>query len=211
MKKLLITIAALTLLTGVASADDIVWDQSTIDPANSFMNSVSPGMWGTVMVYSASDVSIPVDLTITAVTTYYTNNGNWVAGSYPAVIDFYLKTGATPVTGTDDPLSGTAITAELVDVGGGVFELQATGLNIDLVAGDYWVLLTPEIPDGPSFREFQYAAATPLGDSSCNIELGGWLPPAWASVGMDGAIMLSIDGTVAIDNASWGELKAMYR
>jgi hypothetical protein len=211
MKKALLIIAALTLLVTSANAD-ILWDQSAIDPVNYFMNSHSAGVWGTVIVYAASDIHVPVEANITSITTYYSNTGQWMAGSYPAVVDIYMKTGATPVTGTDDPLvTGIATTADLVDVGNGVFELRATGLNLPMIPGDYWIVLTPEIPDGPSFREFQFHSTDAWGDNSCSIEFGGWMPPSWASNGMEGALTIEADLTVATEEASWGQFKAIYR
>lgn len=210
MKKVLLTIAAIAMFASAASAD-VIWDQSATHDVDQFMNSISAGMWGTVIIYSASDINVTVPATITNITTYYTNTGQWVAGSYPAVVDVYAKTGATPVTGADDPLNGLAVTIDLVDVGG-MFEVRATGLNIPVTAGEYWVVLTPEIADGPSFREFQWAAAAPWGDDSCNIEFGGWLPPAWApSGGLDGAMKIEADVTVATDESTWGQFKAIYR
>ena len=81
MKKLLLITAALTLMVSAANAT-ILWDQSTVDPANSYMDSYSIGPWGDVIVYGACDFNLGAPATITSITTWYSANGEWIDGGY---------------------------------------------------------------------------------------------------------------------------------
>ena len=84
MKKLLLTLTALTLMVSAAGAA-VLWDQSTPN-ADSYFDSESAGMWGTTIVYGASDFEFTTDATIGSVTTFYTDigPGYWDDGSYTA-------------------------------------------------------------------------------------------------------------------------------
>jgi hypothetical protein len=212
MKKLLLIIATLTLSVSVAGAG-VLWDQSAIDPSgNSYMDSYSIGPWGDVIVYGASDFNLDVDATITSVTTYYSANGEWAEGTYDALLDIYEKTGPTPVTGVDDPLTtGTTISVTLTDMGDGSMALNASGLHIDLAAGQYWIMMSPTVPDGPGFREFHLAAETTVLDYSAWIEFGGWLPGSWTPQTMDGTLLIEGDFVVPNESVSFGGVKSLYR
>ena len=212
MKKLLLVIAVLTMSVSAASAT-ILWDQAAYYPERyGFMDSYSIGPWGDVIVQAAHDFTLSVPATITSVTTYYTNDGQWAAGNYDATLDIYTKTGTTPVTGVDDPLAtGTTVSVTLTDLGNGAFELKATGLNIALGAGDYWIMLSPTVPDGPAFREFHLISNAPSGDASASIEFGGWFAPAWGSVGDDGTLVIEGDVVVPTEAVSFGDVKSLYR
>jgi len=212
MKKLLIVIAALTLSVSTASAD-LLWDQSTPDPSgNSFMDSYSIGPWGDVIVYAASDFNIDVDATITSVTTFYTNTGEWAPGNYDALLDIYPKTGPIPVDGVDDPLTtGITVPVTLTDMGDGTLALNASGLGIGLSAGQYWIMLSPTVPDGPGFREFHLAADSSILDNSAQIEFGGWFDPAWTDVGTDGTLVIEGEFVVSTEDISFGGVKSLFR
>ena len=109
MKKVLLTIVALSLMASAASAD-ILWDQSSFPAAyDSYMDSYSIGPWGNVIVYGASDFNLVVDATITSITTYYTNGGEWTPGSYDALLDVFVKTGPMPITSGAQPATAMAL------------------------------------------------------------------------------------------------------
>lgn len=212
MKKLLMIIATLTLSVSVASAD-VLWDQSAINPnGDSYMDSYSIGPWGDVIVYGASDFNLDVDAVITSVTTFYTNGGEWQPGNYDALLDIFEKTGPIPVDGVDDPLTtGVTVPVTLTDMGDGTLALNASGLNLALAAGQYWIMLSPTVPDGPGFREFHLVSETTVMDNSAWIEFGGWLPAAWADNGRDGTLLIEGDFTVATEAVSFGGVKSLYR
>lgn len=211
MKKLLLVIAALTLSVSAANAT-ILWDQSIVDPANSYMDSYSIGPWGDVIVYGACDFNLGSPSTITSITTWYSANGEWVDGTYDVLVDVYAKTASTPVTGVDDPLvTGITVAGTLTTVGDGTMALTVTGLSISLAAGDYWIMASPTVPDGPGFREFHMAAADQIMDFSAWIEYGGMFGASWGARSMDGAILIEGDVVVATESASFGGVKSLYR
>jgi hypothetical protein len=211
MKKLLLVIAALTLSVSVANAT-ILWDQSIVDPANSYMDSYSAGMWGDEIIYGVCDFNLAAPATITSVTTWYTATGQWVDGTYDVMVDVYAKTASTPVTGVDDPLvTGVTVSGTLTTVGDGTMALTVTGLSISLAAGDYWIMATPTVPDGPSFREFHLAAADQIMDFTAIIQYGGWFAPEWTPQTMDGAILIEGEDVVATESVSFGGVKSLYR
>lgn len=215
MKKVLLTIAALVMMTTAANAM-VLWDQAPdTDLAilgEGYPDSYSIGFFGNVIVYGACDFNLGIDATITSVTTYYTASGQWVPGTYDALLDVYTKTGPSPITGTDDPLAtGVTVSVTLTDNGDGTMSLTATGLSLSLTAGDYWIMMSPTIADGPSFREFHAPALAAWGDDSNVIEFGGFFGPAWGPAGMDGAITIEGDSAVPTEDTTWGQFKAIYR
>jgi len=212
MKKLLLVLAAMTLMVSAANAS-ILWDQTTMDAEpDSYMDSYSIGPWGDVIVYGASDFNIDVEATITSVTTYYTDSGEWTPGDYVALFDIYEKTGPTPVTPDDDPLTtGVEVPVTLTSMGDGTMALTATGLNVSLAAGQYWIMLSPTVPDGPGFREFHLVTNNPWGDNSAWIEFGGWLPGSWAPRDNDGTLLIEGDFAVPTEAINFGGVKALYR
>jgi hypothetical protein len=211
MKKLLLVIAALTLSVSAANAT-ILWDQSVVDPANTYMDSYSIGPWGDVIVYGACDFNLGAPATITSVTTWYTAGGEWVDGTYDVLVDVFAKTASTPVTGVDDPVAtGVTVSGTLTTVGDGTMALTVTGLNISLAAGDYWIMASPTVPDGPGFREFHVAAADQIMDFSAWIEYGGWMTPSWGARSVDGSILIEGDAVVATESVSFGGVKSLYR
>jgi len=212
MNKLLLIVAVLALSASAASAT-VLWDQTDVDlSASGYPDAESAGMWGTVTVYGASDFTLGSDAIITSVTTYYTNTGQWVPGNYTALLDVFVKTGPSPVTGTDDPLTtGVTIPVTLTDMGNGTFALNGSGLNIALPAGDYWIMMSPAIPDGPSFREFHVATSSVVGDFSNVIEFGGWFGPSWGSADQDGAMLIEGEVAVATESVSFGGVKSLFR
>lgn len=215
MKKTLLAIAAIALLASSAYSA-VLWDQSaTRADGAGHWDSDSPGMWGGGIIYGALDFTLTQDAIVQIVTTYYTNSGAWAPGTYDAKFAIYPKTGPTPVTGVDDPLSAPDIPVTIADIGGGVLAVTATDLNRMLAAGDYWLVLSPAAPQGvvgvPEFHIFHDGPV--LGDPSCLIEFGGMFGPDWAPTvdGLDGAVLIEGDLPVATDESTWGQFKAIYR
>ena len=91
--------------------------------------------------------------------------------------------------------------------------LTVSGLNISLAAGDYWIMASPTVPDGPGFREFHMASIDNIMDPSAWIEFGGWLPGSWGANfdGLDGAILIEGDAVVSTESASFGGVKSLFR
>jgi hypothetical protein len=220
MKKLLITIAALSLIASVATAE-VLWDQSEYDTSYSMWDSESgcgPFMGGTI--HLASDFWTGDVVTINQITTYYTVNGP-LSDVTEAYLGIWPKTGPLPEDGVaiaNAPENLVPVTVTAVDPGDGspwVHTVVASGLDITLEPGEYWVSLTPAnhyyIPGQVCYH---FAAVTPWGDDVAGIEYCGMSPEVWGNFhsGRDAAIL--IEGTVdvvAVEGESWGGLKSMYR
>jgi hypothetical protein len=215
MKKLLLTIAILTMSISAANAT-ILWDQSATraDLVGSW-DSESPGPWGGGLIFSANDFSLGSDAVITTITTYYTDTGAWAPGTYTAHFAIYAKSGTTPITGTDDPLTALDVQVTIASIGNQVLTVTASGLGEALTAGDYWVMLSPVAPQGgfgtPEFHIYYDGA--PLGDPAAWIEFGGFMPPTWTPSFdlLDGAILIEGDTAVATEATSWGHMKSLFR
>ena len=223
MKKLLITLAALTLMAGSASAT-ILWDQSEIGWSNnSYFDSESGcgGFMGQATVHTASDITIGDEVTVTTITTYYTIYYPEIQGVTEAYLYIGLKTGSTPVNEVDnvnDPSLLVPVTVTATDPGDGgswYYTVVADGLNIDLTPGDYWVALTPaNYSVGPSGPNYHLGAANFWGDATATIEYCGMFAPSWYALYPGNDASLLIEGTVnvvATEQQNWCHVKALYR
>jgi hypothetical protein len=220
MKKLLITLAAISLIATGAVAD-VLWDQSQLDTSYSMWDSQSgcgPFMGGTI--HQASDFWTGDVVTINQVTTWYTINIP-MDGVVQAFLGVWPKTGPLPEDGVavaNAPENLVPVTVTAVDPGDGgpwYYTVVASGLNITLQPGEYWISLTPAdyfyTPGGVSYH---YATSNHWGDDVASIEYCGMSPEVWSTFnpGRDASIL--IEGTtdvVAIEGESWGSFKSLYR
>ena len=214
MKKLLLTLCLLVAMAGIATAD-VIWDQSDYDVNwAGYWNSETgcAPFGGTIHV--ANDITIFDYVTVNSITTYYTKFDFGFMGVNEAYLWIAPRTGALPVTGTDNPHDpGLLVPVAVTDVGG-AFAVTASGLNVVLTPGDYWFSLTPIAPSGPWGPEFNIVSNTTIGMDSVAIEFCGFFPPAWVEgqPGLDASIL--IEGTVDVvanEDVSWGQVKALYR
>ena len=144
--------AASTLVLSLASAAgaEVLWDQSSLmptpydgalDESANACNQIS----GNTKVHIASDVHFDTPVHITTVRIYETP-GN-VQAATTAFLWIHPKNSVLPTTSSDSlELAGiqVPITAVTEGVGQAQFvRVSATGLDIELPAGDYWVSLTP--------------------------------------------------------------------
>lgn len=216
MKKVLLTLAALAIFASGASAE-VLWDQSDYDDVNLF------GIWNSESgcfpfggtYHTANDIQIYDQVTINSISTYYTAYSFEFPGTTEAYLWIGLKSDSLPITGTDipsDPALLVPVTVEQNAAGHNV--LKAEGLSISLTPGEYWVSLTPVAPAGPFGPEYNIASLSNWGDDSAKIEFCGLNAPEWlvASPGKDASIL--IEGTIdviAVEDQTWGQLKATYR
>jgi len=216
MRKLLIAFAAIALFAAAAQADTI-WDQSDYDAVNmmSFWDAVSGCAPFGGTIHYANDVHIYDQVTITSISTYYTPWNFDTASATQAYLYIGPKTGATPVNGVDLPEeNGSLINITVTTDANGVYVITASGLSEALTPGDYWVSLTPILPGGAWGPDYHIASLSPWGDPSCWYEYCGQFAPSWGVNidNLDGSLL--IEGTVDVvpnDDASWGEMKALYR
>lgn len=189
-------------LTGAARAD-VLWDQSAIDlnATISFANAVATGFNG-YTIFGMSDVTVPAGgWNINSVTTYYSEL-SWFPGDVSnAVLNVFPKTGALPVS-TNDPRSsptGSGLTVPVTlnesSVGGnGVAEYTASGLNMTLAPGDYWIGLTPIGPGGFFGPDLQWVSSSHYGANQVYRSYPGG---NWADEAVDSGVA-SADGCIKI-------------
>ncbi len=221
MKKLIFTLAMLTLLTGASSAE-VLWDQSNYDPAYSgFWNSESGCAfdWSGATVHQANDIKVWYEVTIESITTYYDMLEMGIEGATQAYLWIAPKTGPLPLDGTDDPRNPTTLIPVTVTndsgTGGNAYVVTASGLSIDLSPGEYWVSLTPIFPGGFWGPSYNITSLDHWGDDTAFWEIcaqiGGL---SWGnSVAGSDASML-IEGSIRVvpnENMSWGDTKALFR
>jgi hypothetical protein len=166
-------------------------------------NSYSPGFGGFV-IHSVNDVTVDDTWHVQSITQYYSAwNFNW--GSLTTgYLHVAPKTGAMP---TFDPATDVQVPMSATLAGDNVFAVTATGLNIDLTPGEYWIGITPVAPAGISGANLQWAAPL-VGVTIASHENGAWHN---YYAGYDGAILIEGERPVSVDANTWGSIKSLYR
>jgi hypothetical protein len=148
--RLVAAATALLVLLASAAGAEVLWDQSnwitntegSVDISSSSCSQIS----GNTKVHIADDVHFDNPVHITTVRIYETF-GN-VQAATQALLWIHPKTGVLPTT-VSDSLELAALTVNITPVTETVganqcVRVSATGLDIELPAGDYWVSLTPK-------------------------------------------------------------------
>ena len=225
----LIAAASALLLSLASSAGAVVlWDQTNW--ATNFEGSINLSsnscsqISGNTKVHTASDVHFDTPVHITTVRIYETP-GNVQAATL-AYLWIAPKTGPIPTTISDQlELAPTAVQVGIVsaEVSPGVIQVTASGLNIDLPAGDYWVSLTPRhnlgifpytvhlVTSGPIVGDPTAAIVVGRADApSCPPVNSNWYHPLAPNL-YDYTLKIEGDLPVPADSKSWGTLKVIYR
>ncbi|MBU0743525.1 hypothetical protein KKG45_08055 [bacterium] len=216
MKTLTCMLAALALLAGVASAADL-WDQTGFDPWGAgFFNVAAGGPPFGMTVYTVNHVTVEADnqWTISSISTYYSAlDPGWGGSISQGYVNVFSKTGPLPIDGVDDPSAGMLVPMSAVlDVDH--FVVTASGLNITLNPGEYWIGMTPMAASGPMGPEIHLSTTSFYGDASASFDQYAFPgPPAWFNFnpGVDAAILIQGNLIVANEEMVWGELKSLYR
>lgn len=209
MKRLMaIGVLALAAAAGTSQAA-VLWDQSALDTSptgQGLFNTVSPGFNGSV-IFGVSDVTVPAGgWTIQSVTTYY-SSFNFPGGT-SGVLNIFPKSGGVPIA-ADDPRAsptgdGTQVTVTANDIvvdNQGVREYTASGLNIVLAPGDYWIGLTPIQSSGPFGADSQWSTSAPSGVSQAAWSQDFGFPSGWFDYGTLSGIAVH-DGAIKIQGLS---------
>jgi len=148
--RLIAAASALLLSLASAAGAEVLWDQSTLMPVpydgafNESANSCNP-VSGNTKTHIASDVHFDRPVHITTVRIFETPGSVQVATQ--AYLWIHPKNGPLPTTSSDSlELASNLVSITPVTVGTGSAQyvrVSATGLDIELPAGDYWVSLTP--------------------------------------------------------------------
>lgn len=216
MSKATIALALVTAALSQSAHADLLWDQSDFNQlGNGYYNSVSGSPPFGSTQYVVSDVTVIGSWHVESVTTYFNAiNPSWGDAISEGYLHIFPKTASAPITGTDIPAAGATIPMTGVSVGGGVVEVRATGLAVDLSAGDYWIGITPIAPSGPFGPEIQMSSFTFYGAETSSydpFQFPG--PPAWFTfnAGIDQSIKVEGTRPVSVESTSWSRIKAQYR
>jgi hypothetical protein len=151
--RLIAAASALLLSLASAAGAEVLWDQSNWDtrPVNSNEGSINLSsnacsqISGNTKVHTANDVHFDKPVHITTVRIYETF-GN-VQTATQAYLWIHPKNGVLPTTSSDSlELAAIQVNITAVTETKGAAQcvrVSATGLDIELPAGDYWVSLTP--------------------------------------------------------------------
>jgi hypothetical protein len=212
------------LLVSVATAANavVLWNQSDWNlPGEGSLNLSSTScnmISGNTKQHTACDVHFSSAVQISSITIYETD-GN-AAGASQAYLWIAPKTGALPTAASTDvnnaanivPISAAYVTPDNVNY---ALAVTASGLNVSLPAGDYWVSLTPK----HSLGFFPYSvhlvtASAVVGDPTPSINActanSDWFE-ALAPTHYDYAIKIEGDLPVPTLPTTWGALKSIYR
>lgn len=203
-RSMAIGVLTLAAAAGMSQAA-VLWDQSALDTSptgQGLLNTISPGFNGAV-VFGVSDVTVPAGgWTIQSVSTYFTSFN--FPGGTSAVLNVFPKSGALPGAGNDPRAmptgNGTQVPVTATDFVvdfQGVREYTASGLNIVLAPGEYWIGLTPQQSGGPFGADFQWSttATSGVGQAGWSQDFG--FPSGWFDYGTLSGIAVH-DGAIKI-------------
>ncbi|MCL4209245.1 MAG: hypothetical protein HRU76_12925 [Phycisphaeraceae bacterium] len=197
MKKVLGFAAVAAAFAGVAQAD-VLWHQAPNTGAAAYVDQEFSD-FPTFSTYGVSDVTFGAAATITDVTVYFSVNAGWPGVITQGRLNIFAKTGSLP-GGGDDPGTGTVVNVVVTNMGTHM-TIKASGLNIGVGAGSYWIGLTPMTTFGTHGQAFNMQATGNVGDPTAFRNPGGGfgLGTAWGTnvlfggPGSDHAI--TIEGT----------------
>ncbi len=210
MTKLSLIALAMTLFLATSAGAVVLLDQSDYDASvPGFLNAVAGGPPFGGTSYSVNDISVDgTGWIITDISTYY--NGT---GFFESVSEGYLnispKTGDLP---TEDPNNDVLIPLTLTLVAPDTYEVTATGLNIELSPGEYWIGVTPIA--GGLYDGIHMASSTLIGDATPSFDPNGMPAPMWSvwNPGVDAAMLIiGLDDVVATEDVTLDGIKSLYR
>jgi hypothetical protein len=183
----MLTLVVLLTSHSVSVQAIILWDQQPDPNGQGIIDQVFPD-FPEFSSYMVSDVVFSTDVSIDSVTTYFTNvNTSWPQNSTgTAILNIFADDGALD---TEDPTAGLLVTADF-SVGGNWLELMASGLAIDLLAGTYWIGLTPVLSFDPFGQEFHQQATPNVGAHTQLRNPGGGFAfgTEWVEAGSIGSV-----------------------
>jgi len=216
MKAILTTVAVLAILTAPVGAA-VLWDQSSVDEFGAgFFNSVSGAPPFGVTMYAVSDVTVSgQSWNIDSITTWYSFlDPSWGTAITQGHLHVFPKGGSLPIDGVDDPTVSMLVPMTGV-MDGATWRVSATGLNLNLLPGSYWIGMTPIAPSGPFGPEIHLSCTNPIGDPTPSYDPSGFYgPPAtWfvSNPGVDASILIEGNQPTAVESTTWSQVKNLYR
>ncbi len=216
ISRLMLLVAVAVIVLAQAAGAVTLWNQSDFDVwGMGFFNSVSGSPPFGSTNYCVNHVTVECGWYVESISTYYSAvDPGWGSAITEGYLHVFTKTGPLPIDGSDDPTTSSLVAMTAV-LNGDHFILTASGLNLDLPAGEYWIGITPIAPGGVMGPEIHLSSMTYVGDASASYDAYGMPMPMWMNFnpGLDATIL--IDGTVtgpsATDGTTWGRLKALYQ
>ena len=163
-------VAVVAFATAAPAA--VLWDQSNYETAPNALVDEEFLDYPTYSSYMMMDVVASTDWTVDSVSIYLTDgqNGVWQAINQARLNVFSWTPGSLPLA-SDDPAAGTLVSVTMTDLGD-TFKMTASGLNLDLSAGNYWIGLAPQATHATQGQEFHRAAPI-IGDNAAWRNPGG--------------------------------------
>ncbi len=205
-----IAVLLLAQTTGAAT----LWDQTDFDPWGAgFFNSESGAPPMGITMHCVGDVTVECGWHVTTITQYYSAlDMMWGEGISQGYLHVFPKVGPLPVNGTDDPTLSPLVPVTGF-LNGDHWVLTASGLDIDLVPGNYWIGFTPIAPGGMWGPEIHLSSMTLVSDASASYDPYG-VPAEWMNFnpGMDTAVLIEGDvtGPSGTEQSTWGRIKGLY-
>jgi hypothetical protein len=215
----LTTLAVLSaVLVAPMAAADVLWDQSDFDPFGpGFFNSESGGPPFGITMHAVNHITITGDAwDIDSITTFYSNlDPAWGTGIVTGYLHVFTKSGPLPIDGVDDP-TASPLVAMSAALQMDHWTVTASGLDLKLAPGEYWIGITPVAPSGPFGPEIHLASLTLVGDATASYDPFAFPgPPAWFNFnpGVDASILIEgmVQQPVSVEASTWGGVKALYR
>ena len=209
-KRSLIALALIAMLASSAGAA-VLHDQSSYGAWGAgFLNAVAGGPPFGGTSYSVNDVTVTgTGWSIESISIIVNALGDYPDNTTTAYVNVFPKTGPLP---TDVPGTGTPVAVSVTSVGGDDYMVTASGLNIELEPGDYWIGLTPAASD--LFAGIHIPSDTLIGDATPSYDPNGFPVPMWLNQVPDTDATILIEGddqVVATENVSMGSVKALFR
>ena len=217
-RKVMTALFAGLLLASTASAD-VLWDRSSFDAFGAgFFNVDAGGPPFGITMYTVHHVVVGGGgWTIDSITLYYSAlDPAWGTGIANGTLHVFDKTGPLPIDGTDDP-TASPIVAMSGTLDADHWVVTASGLDLALAPGEYWIGITPIAGAGPFGPEIHLASLDPpSGDDSASYDPFAFPgPPAWLNFnpGYEASILIegTEEGPVSVEASSFGGVKALYR
>jgi hypothetical protein len=198
----------LAVVGGIGVHATTIWNQSNYNTGNSALANQVFGPAGPQYTsYIVDDVVVdPGGWAIDSVTGYFLGGGLPATGT--ATLNVFSESGTLPL-GTDDPTAGGTVNVVYTLQPDGSYSVTASGLNLNLTAGNYWIGLTPILDFGTYGQVYQFTTSSAVNGNPAafiNPNGGFGLGAAWRGAsGINPALgdaAMLIDGVVTPEPAT---------
>jgi hypothetical protein len=197
----------LAVVGGIGLHATTLWDQSNYNTATNLANQVFEPANAGFNAYIVDDVVVSAGgWAIDSVTGYFQGAGLPATGT--ATLNVFSESDTLPL-GTDDPTAGSTVNVVYTLQPDGTYSVTASGLGLNLAAGNYWIGITPQLAFGSFGQVWQYTTTSAVnGNPAAFINPGGgfglgsgWQGAGGIAAGYGDAAML-IDGVATPEPAT---------